>query len=218
MFKPYRYLDEVERLLPLTFLFPQGELEGANTSYYSKLVHEYQDDEQGTDIFHEEEIDVEKTSTESAPVCELVAHNLVWQIPTNEKAGEETTDGEEHLTRDEIEDVEQRLSEERQSLHTTKRQRAERTHDTTADSDYERSTVAGETHLLLEKGCADLMERDERRECGERQQGIEHQTYNISHYGQRRECLLEHVGKSDEDERRTGIGADTNAECRRENH
>ena len=56
-------------------------------------MHEYQDDEQRADIFHEEQIDMEHIATESAPVGELVVNNLVRQIPAYEKTSEETTYG-----------------------------------------------------------------------------------------------------------------------------
>ena len=137
-------------------------------------MHEYQDDEQRADIFHEEQIDMEHIATESAPVGELVVNNLVRQIPAYEKTSEETTYGKEHLTGDKVENVEQCLTKEWQTLNATKRQGTERAHDTAANGDDERSLVACETQLLLKECRADLVERDERRESCERKQGIEH--------------------------------------------
>ena len=73
----------------------------------SELMKEYKQYAEGTDIFHTEEIKVEETATHGAPVGELVMHHFMWNGPTHEKTGEETTDGEEDLTRDEVENIEE---------------------------------------------------------------------------------------------------------------
>ena len=99
-----------------------------------------------------------------------------------------------------------------------KRQRTERSHHATRHGDNQRGSVARHAQLFLEEGGAHLVERNERREGGKRQQRIEHQTYDIAHHRHRRESLLEHVGQRDEDERRTRVGTNAHTEGRRKNH
>ena len=161
-------------------------------------MHEYQQYEQWTHIAYKEEIYVEHAATQCTPVGKLVAHNLMGNVPAYEKASEESADRQEHLPRDEIENVEQCLSEERQMLNATKRQRAKGTHHTARHRHYKRCHVARHMEFFLEERRAYLMKRNERRKCGKRQQCIKHECYDIAHYRQRRKCLLEHVGQSDE--------------------
>ena len=123
-------------------------------------MHEDKDDEQRTNIFHEEEIDMEEVAAKCTPVGELVVYHLVGQVPAYEEAGKEAADRKEHLTCNKVEDVEKCLSEERQSLNASKRQRAKGSHDTTADSDDECCLVACDAKLLLKECRADLVEGD----------------------------------------------------------
>ena len=70
-------------------------------------MKEYKQYAEGTDIFHTEEIEVEEAATHGAPVGELVAHHLMGDSPAYKQTGEQTTYGEEDLTCDKIEDIEE---------------------------------------------------------------------------------------------------------------
>ena len=80
-------------------------------------MKEDKEDGQGTDVLHEEDIDVEVATTQRTPVGELVAHNIVRHCPPDEDTCEEADNGQEDLTGDEVEPVEQRLAEERQTVN-----------------------------------------------------------------------------------------------------
>lgn len=91
----------------------------------------------GTEILDGKEIDMEERPAESAPIGELVAHQLVGQIPSHHQAGEESAYRQEHLTCDEVEDVEERLAQETHHLISPERQRAERPEHTAREGDYQ---------------------------------------------------------------------------------
>jgi hypothetical protein len=60
---------------------------------------------------------MEKTATQRATIGELVAHNLMWNIPANEYAGQETYNGQEYLTSDKVEPVEQGLPKDGKDIN-----------------------------------------------------------------------------------------------------
>ena len=62
---------------------------------------------------------MEETSAQFTPVGEFVVDNLVRYYPAYEDAGQETYGGQEYLTRDEVEPVEQRPSEDDQSIDSS---------------------------------------------------------------------------------------------------
>ena len=122
-------------------------------------MHEDEEDEQRTHIFYKEQIDGEHAALQRAPVGELVFHHFVRHIPTNKQASEESAKRKEHLTCDEIKNVEQGLTKERKVLDASQRKRTERAHKAATRRDNLRGTVAGDAKLLMEKCGADLMER-----------------------------------------------------------
>ena len=72
-----------------------------------------------TEILDGEDIHMEEGAAESAPISEFIAHQLVRQIPSHHQAGEESAYRQEHLTCDEVEDVEERLAQETHHLIST---------------------------------------------------------------------------------------------------
>ena len=92
--------------------FPLLSIFSLNDAY---LIEEYKNHSQRTEIFGKEYVGVEQSATQSAPVGELFFHDLVWNIPAYEHAGEESADGQEYLSGDIVEYVEQRHTEELQS-------------------------------------------------------------------------------------------------------
>ena len=80
----------------------------------AQLVHEDEQDAERTDVFHAEEVEVEETHAQRAPVAVFVAYQLVGEMPAHKQTGEETADGEEQLSGDEVEDVEQRPAQHMQ--------------------------------------------------------------------------------------------------------
>ena len=62
---------------------------------------------------------MEEASAQLAPVGKFVVDNLVGDYPANEDAGQETDYRQEYLTGDEVEPVEQRPSEESESVDSS---------------------------------------------------------------------------------------------------
>ena len=62
---------------------------------------------------------MEEASTYRPPVGELVAHDLMGQEPSDEDTCQESHDGQEYLSCDEVEPLEQRLSIERETVDST---------------------------------------------------------------------------------------------------
>ena len=145
-------------------------------------MHEDEKDEQRTHVFYKEQINGEHATLQCAPVCELIFYHLVRYIPTHEQTREESAKWKEHLTCDEVEDVEQGLTKERQVLNASQRKRAERAHQTAARRDYLSCAAAGDAKLLLKECRADLMEGYQGSKGGKGEKGIEHQPHDIAHY------------------------------------
>ena len=75
-----------------------------------------QEDEQNadwTDETNHEEEDGEQLTAHRAPIRKLITHYLLRYTPTQEQTGKESCQRKEYLTRNEVEPIEQRLSEER---------------------------------------------------------------------------------------------------------
>ena len=94
-------------------------------SYHTELVQEYQCYAYGTDETHAEEIDSEERGTQRAPVGKLVLHHTARHKPSEKYAREEATDGQKHLTCDEIEHVEKRFAAYLQAVCRSERERTE---------------------------------------------------------------------------------------------
>ena len=82
-----------------------------------------QEDEQNTnrtDIFHQEQIEVEESIvTKCSPVREFITYHLMRHKPTDKDTREEAHDGQEELTSNEVEKVEKSLTEERKMFAYT---------------------------------------------------------------------------------------------------
>ena len=181
-------------------------------------MEEHQQNGQGTDESHTEEIDAEERAADRPPVGELIVHNLLGHIPADKQTGEQATDRQEYLSGDKIEDVEQRLAKELQPIPRPKRQRAESTYHSAGDSDNGGRLTTRYMQFLLEKRGAHLMQRDERSERGQRQQHEEQHSHDITHDWHRRESLVEHIGQGDKHKRRTLTGVDSHRESGGKNH
>ena len=83
-------------------------------------MQENEHDTDGAYVLHQEEVDMEQAAIiECSPVGEFVAHNLMWYKPTNQDTGQEAHDRQEQLTRDKVEEAEQRHTEVVVTLHST---------------------------------------------------------------------------------------------------
>lgn len=111
-----------------------------------------------TEILDGEEIDMEERTTESAPIRKLVAHQLVRQIPSHHQTCEESAYGQEHLTSDKVEDVEQCLAQKTHYLISSKRQRTECSKYTTRNRNNQCSLLATDMQLLMEKSRTHFMQ------------------------------------------------------------
>ena len=97
----------------------------------TKLVQEYQEDEDRTNELNQEKINTEETALQGSPVGKLILYDLLRYIPAQEQAGKESSQRKEYLPRNEVEPIEQRLSEERKLICCTQRERAEGSDDGT---------------------------------------------------------------------------------------
>ena len=82
-------------------------------------MKEDEKDADGTDILHEEQVEVEEASMQGAPVGKLIAYHLVRHEPSQEDAGQEPDNGQEYLSCQEVKPVEQRAPKERQTIDGT---------------------------------------------------------------------------------------------------
>ena len=87
----------------------------------SELMQENKQDGKRTHIFHKEEIKVEQPNIADALqrplVRKFIPDNMVGHKPTDKNTSKETHNGQENLTCDKVKPVEQRLTEESQSLY-----------------------------------------------------------------------------------------------------
>ena len=79
-------------------------------------MKENQQDTHRTNKAHQKKEHTEKRAPQRAPIGELVAHQLVRNKPPYENTCEESADGQEQLSGDEIEKVEQRHAENGQRI------------------------------------------------------------------------------------------------------
>ena len=71
---------------------------------------------QRTHVLHKEQVEVEETSTQRAPIGKLVVHHLMRHEPTNKDTSQEADNRQEYLTCYEVEPVEKRLADERKTI------------------------------------------------------------------------------------------------------
>lgn len=175
-------------------------------------------DSQRTEPAHKEEIDGEKAATKGSIVGELIFHQLAGHIPANEQTGEETSYGQENLSRNEVEDIEETLFAYGEETPGTQRQRADSPDKGTRQRDSGGSTRTGELAFLLKERRTHLMKGDERRERRHGEQGIESQGDDPANDGHAAEGFLKHIGKGDENERWSAVGVHTHGKSCGENH
>ena len=124
---------------------------------------------------------------------------MLGYIPSHKQTGKQSASRQEYLTRKEVEPVEYRLSAKDQPVAGVAiRQRTEHANDRAQQRDDNRTLGTRYLQLLVEEGGANLVERHQRGEGCQRQEGVEQQRHNLAHQRHRRESLLEHVGQCDE--------------------
>ena len=129
-------------------------------------MQEYKKDADRTNILYAKYEYMEEFAAQGAPVCKLVVHHLMRQIPANKEACEETSYGQHYLSGEKVEDVEQRTAANLQSVPFAQRQRAYRADNRAGQSDDESGTLTGGVKLLMDECRAHLMKRYERRQRG----------------------------------------------------
>ncbi len=92
-------------------------------------MQEDKEDTQRTDIFNLEEEEVEESAAKGSPVGKLIAHDIMGHEPPQEDTGQESSDRQEDLSGDEVEEVKERLSHELQTVVSPQRERTEHTDD-----------------------------------------------------------------------------------------
>ena len=120
-------------------------------------MQEDQEDADWTDESDGKEEDRKKLSTYRIPVGEFITHNLLWHIPAQEQTGKESCQRKEYLTRNKVEPIEQRLSEERKLICCTQRERAEGSDDGTGNRNDGSTLLAVYLQLLVEERGIHLM-------------------------------------------------------------
>ena len=70
-------------------------------------MKEYCQDTQRANDAHKEVVDSEETTTQCAPVGELILDKFLRNIPANEQACEESADRKEYLSGHEVEYIEE---------------------------------------------------------------------------------------------------------------
>ena len=121
---------------------------------------------QRTNVAHAEQIGAKERGTKCAPIGELVFYKLSRHKPTKEYAGEETAHGQEYLSCYEVEDVEQRVPGDAQTVHCAQRKRTKRTNCERSCRYDGGRLLTSDVEFFEEEGSAYLVQRDERRECG----------------------------------------------------
>ena len=94
-------------------------------------MQENKQDGQRADILDKEQVAVEIADIvlQFPSIAELIAHNLMGDIPPDEDTGEEAHHGQEYLASDKVKPVEQGLAKEGQPVIGTQRQRAKGSDD-----------------------------------------------------------------------------------------
>ena len=138
-------------------------------------MQEYHGDAKGRDESHEEQPQAVSTDRGRPPVCKLVAHHLPRSDPANKDAGCEGTEWQEDVGREEIAEVKEALSADR-DVHGSA---GERAGDADKDSDDrldDSSFRPRDMQFLKEKRGADLVHGDGGGEGGKGEEGEENNT------------------------------------------
>ena len=124
------------------------------------------EDAERTDEAHEEQEETEERVAQSTVVSELVIYHLAGHHPANEDAGEETYDGQEYLTSDEVKEVEERHSQNRETVIAAQRQRTEHTDERGRRDDEQGGIATRDLQLFMTERRSYFYERHQRREGG----------------------------------------------------
>jgi hypothetical protein len=96
----------VARIMPIRLAkFPLVSFISESYFSFCQLVKEDKEYAKRTYILDKEEVQVEESATQSAPVGELVEDHLMRHKPANEDAGEETDHRQEYLPRNKVKQV-----------------------------------------------------------------------------------------------------------------
>ena len=181
-------------------------------------MKEYHQNADWADEANHEEEDWEESSLQCSPVGELITHNLLRHIPSQEKAGEERTHWHQQLCRQVITPSQEVLAADDQLWHGTLRQRAEDSDDTTDDGLHPSTLLATDFLLLIDASRTYLVHGDGGGQCRQHQQGIEEHRHAITHNRHIGKCQVEDIRERDENQRRTTIWLNTHREGGREYH
>lgn len=133
-------LDDVYYLFDVHAVVSKGFIWGVSDD--SELVKEDKEYACGADETHtDEEYRIER-GTECAPVGELIPHDILRDIPSDEEAGEESDDGKEELSGDEVKPVEEALAAYHEPVDTGKGEGAEYGNDAGGDGHYRGAALA----------------------------------------------------------------------------
>ena len=161
-----------------------------------------QEDEQNADwtdeTNHEEEYGKQLT-THRAPIRKLITHNLLRNIPPQEKTGDNRSKRHQQLRREIVTIRKEILTEESQSWNCSLRKRTEHGYDAAGDGLYPRSLGTGYLALLVNHCRTNLVHGDGRSECRQYQQSIEKYLDDVTCHRHITKRLLEHIRQSDED-------------------
>lgn len=80
-------------------------------------MQEYRQDAEGTNKTNQEQIALKERAFECSPISKLIANDILGYIPTQEQTSEETTNRQENLSCDKVENIKQRLPIELQVIH-----------------------------------------------------------------------------------------------------
>ena len=72
-------------------------------------MQEYRQNTERTNEPNQEQIALKERALERSPIGKLIANDILGNTPTQEKTGKETTNRQENLSRDKVENVKQRL-------------------------------------------------------------------------------------------------------------
>ena len=175
-------------------------------------MEEYCKYRQGADEAQQEEVDAEESSRHRPPVGELVVYYLSGYEPSQEYACEHTSQGQEYLSSNEVEEIKKVHSTDTKEVPAAQRQRAEHADYSARNSHYHCSLLTGDVKFLKEERGAHLMERHQRCECRHGEKQVEKQRHYPAYYRHSTKCLIEDIGKGNEDKGWATVGIYTDGE------
>ena len=76
-------------------------------------MEEDEQDADGTDVSHAEEVDAKEAPSQGVLVGEFLTNNLLRHIPSHEETGEETSQRQEYLSCGKVEEAEETHAKQR---------------------------------------------------------------------------------------------------------